>query len=209
MNQFELKLDAKLTRDLLSVVGAEYSFLERLKNKHFGIGHLRYISGNSTLDEFYDRHNHTIKTHFDWTKKGAVIRLRTISKIYAIGLGENGFNKIKLTKNPDYILAMPFLPFWTLLRLGVPIEIAKWFRFRGDKFIEGKCEIEIDHNDVTMNFELSGDLWADCLTTFRIQRIREKIFIEDRRTWLTENGFRVNSGSSSRALSKTNSQRIN
>ncbi len=107
MNQFELKLDAKLTRDMLSVVGAEYSFSERLKNKHFGIGHLRYISGNSTLDEFYNRHNHTIKTHFDWTKKGAVIRLRTISKIYAIGLGENGFNKIKLTKNPDKSATWP------------------------------------------------------------------------------------------------------
>ncbi|MBL7849836.1 MAG: hypothetical protein JNN04_02960, partial [Cyclobacteriaceae bacterium] len=138
MRVFELNADGQLTRDIIDEVGDEYSISERIKNRIFGVGHLRYASGNSILDEFYDRHNQTIKTHFDWTKKGAVVRVRTMANLYAIGLPDKGFRKIKLTKNPDYIYASPFMPFWILLKLGTPIRIAKWFRIRGDKFDEGK-----------------------------------------------------------------------
>jgi hypothetical protein len=194
MRVFELKSDGQLTKDLIDEVGGEYSISERLKNKMFGVGQLRYNSGNAILDEFYDRHNQTIKTHFDWTKKGAIIRIRTLTNMYAIGLADNEFKKIKLTKNPDYIYAMPFFPFWILLRLGTSIKIAKWFRLRGDKYSKGKCEVTIEHNDNVMTFELTGDLWADCLATFKIERIKDKLIIEDKRTWVTDNGFRVNSG---------------
>jgi hypothetical protein len=111
MKVYELKSAGQLTRDLVNEVGDEYSISERLKNKIFGVGQLRYTSGNPILDEFYDRHNQTIKTHFDWTKKGAVIRIRTMANIYAIGLNDKGFKKVKLIKSPDYIYAIPFLPF--------------------------------------------------------------------------------------------------
>jgi hypothetical protein len=194
MRVFELKSDGQLTRDIIGEIGDEYSVSERLKSKIFGVGQLRYNSGNSILDEFYNRHNQTIKTHFDWTKKGAVIRIRTMTNIYAIGLNDSGLKRIKLIKNPDHIYATPFFPFWTLLKLGTPIRIAKWFRIRGDKFDKGKCEITIEHNGNVMTFELTGDLWADCVTTFRIERINDKLVIEDKRTWVTDNGFRVNSG---------------
>jgi hypothetical protein len=194
MRVFELKSDGQLTREIIGEVGDEYSVSERLKNKIFGVGQLRYTSGNLILDEFYDRHNQTIRTHFDWTKKGAVIRIRTMTNIYAIGLNDNGLKRIKLIKSPDHIYAMPFFPFWTLLKLGTPIRIAKWFRMRGDKFDKGKCEITIEHDDNAMTYELTGDLWTDCVTTFQIERIKDKLIIEDNRTWVTDNGFRVNSG---------------
>jgi hypothetical protein len=125
MRVFELTSDGQLTKHITDEVGEEYSIFERLKNNFFGIGQLRYTSGNSILDEFYDRHNHTIKTHFDWTKKGAVLRIRTMANIYAIGLNDKGFREIRLTKNPDNIYAVPFMPFWILLKLGTPISIAK------------------------------------------------------------------------------------
>ena len=202
MRIFELKSDGQLTRDLVDEVGDEYSISERRKDKMFGVGQLRYNSGNSILDEFYDRHNQTIKTHFDWTKKGAVIRIRTMSNIYAIGLEDKGFKKILLTKNPDYIYAMPFFPFWILLKIGTPIKLAKWFRLRGDKIYRGKCEVRIEHNGNVMTFDLTGDLWADCLKTFIIERIKDRLIIEDKRTWLTDNGFRVNSGTATTKVYK-------
>ena len=194
MRIFELKSDGQLTRDVIDEVGNEYTISERLKNKFFGIGQLRYTSGNSILDDFYDRHNHTIKTHFDWTKTGAVIRIRTMANLYAIGLNNTGFKKIKLTKNPDYIYAVPFMPFWILLKLGTPFKIAKWFRIRPDRFDKGKCEIAIEHGDSVMKFELTGELWSDCLTTFKIERVEVILTIEDKRTWVTDNGVKINSG---------------
>ena len=194
MKVYELKSDGQLTRDLVNEVGDEYSISDRLKNKIFGVGQLRYASGNPILDEFYDRHNQTIKTHFDWTKKGAVIRIRTMANLYAIGLNDKGFGKIRLIKNPDYIYAMPLFPFWILLKLGTSIRIAKWFRIRGDKFDKGKCEVKFEHNDNVMIFELPGDLWNDCLTTIAIERVKNKLTIEDKRTWVTDNGVKINSG---------------
>ncbi len=194
MKVYELKSDGQLTRDLVNEVGDEYSISERLKNKIFGVGQLRYTSGNPILDEFYVRHNQTIKTHFDWTKKGAVIRIRTMANLYAIGLDDKGFGKIRLIKNPDYIYAMPLFPFWILLKLGTPIRTAKWFKIKCDKYIKGKCEIVIEHNDSIIRFELTGDMWTDCLTTLAIERTKDKLTIEDKRTWVTDNGFKVNGG---------------
>ncbi len=190
MRVFELPFDGKLTKQLVDEVGDELTISERISSKTYGLGHLRYKGGNAVLDDFYSRHNNTIKTHFDWTKKGAVIRVRTMKNIYAIGLDKAGFKNIKLTKLPDYIYATPLMPFWILLRLGVRLEIAKWFRVRGDKFYRGLCELTIEHNEVVMTYELAGDLWADCISTFKKEKTQAKLTINDKRTWTTDNGFR-------------------
>jgi hypothetical protein len=194
MKVFELTSEGKLTKQLAHEIGDELSISERIRSKTYGLGHLMYKSGNSVLDEFYERHNNTIKTHFDWTKKGAVIRVRTLNKLYAIGLEEWGFKNITITKHQDYIYAFPFMPFWILLRLGVRMEIAKWFRLRGDKIDRGRCELTIEHNDNVMNFELAGDLWINLVNTFARDKVKTKLTVDDRRTWVTDNGFKVNDG---------------
>lgn len=194
MKLIELESDAQLTRSLVEEIGQEYSLSERLKYKIFGLGHLRYTQGNPVLVDFHDQHHHNVKTHFDWTKKGAVIRFRTITKCYAIGIVAASVEKIDLVKNPDMIYAVPLLPFWTLLKLGVPIGVAKWFRTRADRFTPGKCELTIHLSNTIIGFELSGYLWKDCLTTFNAKKVNGKLRINDKRNWLTENGFKVNSG---------------
>jgi hypothetical protein len=191
MKVFELESDGELTRAIIKEIGDEFNLRERLGSKTFGLGQLKYKSGNLVLDEFYERHNNTIKTHFDWTTDGAAIRLRTMSKLYAIGLSDDEIKLVTLTKRPDYIYATPLFPFWILLKLRVPLKIAKWFRIRGDKWIEGPCILNIKLEDTKLDYELSGDMWDDCLRTFGVERVKERITVVDERTWITDNGIRV------------------
>lgn len=195
MRVFELGFDGRLTKNVIDEIGDEYTINERFKRKIFGIGQLRYVSGSSILDDFYDRHNQSIKAHFDWTKKGAIIRVRTLQKLYAIALNDDLFKQIRLIKAPDYIYAHPLTPFWILLKLGVPFRIAKWFIVvGGGKLNKGKCGVIIEHQEDVMSFVLTGDLWPDCLQTFKIERTTKILAIEDKRTWITDNGIKINRG---------------
>jgi hypothetical protein len=191
MKVFELQFDGELTSGLRKEIGDEFTVKDRLGSKTFGLGQLKYKSGDSMLDEFYGRHSNTIKTHFDWTTKGAVIRLRTLSKLYAIGLSDIEIELVTLTKRPDYIYAAPLFPFWILLKLKVPFRIAKWFRIKGDKWIEGPCILIIKLENTKMDYELSGDMWGDCLQTFGVERVKERVIVVDERTWTTDNGIRL------------------
>lgn len=194
MRVFELRADGQLTKSITDEIGAEYSIKERFKEKVFGVGQLRYVSGSPILNDFYERHNQSVKAHFDWTKKGAVIRLRTLDKLYAIGLKDDLFRCVHLKKNPDYIYAALFSPFWILLKLGAPFQIAKWFVVVSGRFRKGNCEITIEHQNDIFLFVVSGDLWTDCLQTFNIDRTKDMLLIEDKRTWITDDGIKINRG---------------
>ena len=197
MKIFKINSDGNLTKNITKEVGNEFKIKDRIKYKFYGIGHLTYKSSSETiLEELCEKYNNLIKYHFDWTENGAVIRIRTSDNNFAIGIKEVELSKISLTKQPDYIFAFPFLPFWILLKLGVPFYLAKIFRCRYDLFYYGKCEILISlNNDAeNINFELNGDLWNDCLKTFRNQKTKEQLLIDDRRTWVTKNGIKINVG---------------
>src|SRR5687768_3404506 len=167
MKVFELTADGKLTREMIREYGDAFTIKKRLINKNFGLGHLRLRDGNNSILKFYEQESNTTKTHFEWTKKGAVIRMRTMKKLFAIGLKDEQIQFITLTKAPDYIYAVPLFPFWILLKLGVRLSIAKWFRLRGDKLIYGPGLIQLRLTDNQMlTYQQDGSLWKDCLSTF-------------------------------------------
>ncbi len=163
--------------------GEAFTIQERLAIKNFGLGHLRLIDGHKSILKLYEQENSTIKTHFEWTKKGAVIRMRTMKKLFAIGLKDEQIESATLTKVSDYIYAVPFFPFWILLMLGVRLSIAKWFRLRGDKITVGPGQIHLSLTDnKILTYQQDGNLWKDCLSTFKIEKIKDRIKIVDERS---------------------------
>jgi hypothetical protein len=191
MKLLELNIDGSLTRDAIRYVGEEFKINERINFKTFGLGHLRMKVCPSGIANQIET-DRIQKIHFDWTKNGAAFRIRTSDKLYGLLLAIDDIIKLSLIKNPDYVYAFPFFPFWILLKLNVPFRIAKWFMLgrRWDRFIPGVCLIalEIQDNDPLI-LELEGYLWYDCISTFRNNRINEKLEIRDLRTWVTDNGI--------------------
>jgi hypothetical protein len=190
MKVFELTVDGKLTRELIREVGDTMTVKERIKAKSYGLGHLKFKDGNSILARLYERENNTIKTHFDWTANGAVIRMRTMKRIYAVGLKDEQIGNIELTKTKDYVFAIPLTPFWTLMKLGVNPSIARWFAIRPERFSYGPAYIDISlTDDKKLIYEIQGDMWSDCLSTFGTKRIAEKVKVVDRRRTATNNVY--------------------
>jgi hypothetical protein len=186
MKVFELTFDGEMTRDAIREFGDMLTVKERIKTKSYGLGHLRFKDGTKLLTTLYEQENNTIKTHFDWTAKGAIIRMRTMRKIYAVGLKDEQIQNIGLTKKEDYIYAIPLTPFWTLMKFGVRPSVAKWFAIRPEKFRFGPIYIEINLTDKEkLMYELPGDLWADSLSTFGTNKIRDKVKIVDERRTAT------------------------
>ena len=183
MKIFELTADGQLTRDMIREYGEPFTVQERLTNKNFGLGHLKLKNGHESILKFYEQENNTIRTHFEWTKKGAVIRMRTLKKLFAIGLKDEQIEFITLIKAPDYIYATPLQPFWILLKLGVRISVAKWFRLGRDKIIYGPALIQLSLTDKQMlTYQVEGSLWNDCLSTFNLERIKGLLKIEEHRS---------------------------
>lgn len=194
MRIFELEVEGRLTREMIREFGDTLTMNERIKLGSYGLGHLRLKDGSALLLTLYEQENHTIKTHFDWTAKGAVIRMRTFKKIYAIGIKDEQIKNVGLTKTEDYIYAIPFTPFWFLMKWGVRPSIAKWFAIRPEKFQFGPVFIDLNLHDYSqLKYEVPGDLWSDSLSTFGRDKIRDRISVVDRRTAVDDMGSRQGS----------------
>lgn len=182
MKLIELNAGGTLTGNAIRIVGEEYLIAERIASKSFGLGQLRFTSlpemasSLITPDQIH-------KLHFDWTKKGAAIRIKTSHKLLALLIADEEIKKISLVKKEDYIFAFPFSLFWILLRLGVSINTARYFRSRLDKFHPGKCLIALHiKDDHPLLMELDGWLWGNCIATFINSKTKEKSEILDLRT---------------------------
>jgi hypothetical protein len=183
MKIFELDADARLTREMIKEFGEEYSVVERISLNAYGIGNLRLVSAHPSLLKFYDSRDHTIKTHFDWTKKGAVIRIRTMDNIYAVGLTDSEIASIEMTKEADQLLLLPFSPGRILLKLGLSHRILKWipFMLTSSRYRYGAAIVKINLKKTeSLVFELKGDLWKASLSTFMNTRTEAAATIVDK-----------------------------
>ncbi|MCE2994265.1 MAG: hypothetical protein ACK5RG_08035 [Cyclobacteriaceae bacterium] len=177
MTVHELSVNSELTRDLEQEVGKEFTFRERLRYGAYGIGHLRLRVSYPNLPPLPSHNQY--KIHFDWTPKGAVVRIRAGQKLFGIGIRLEEITRISVIKKPNFVSMVPFFPMWILSKLGVPFEIARWFKSWGDKIEYGSIRIEIElENQSPLIFELKGDLWRSCVTTFKWHKVRDRLFIE-------------------------------
>ncbi len=173
----ELSVNGELTRALENEVGKEFTFRERLRYRAYGIGHLRLRGSHPNLPPLPSHNQY--KIHFDWTPEGAVVRIRTGQKLFGIGIRLEEIVRITVIKKPNFVSMVPFFPMWILRKLGVPFEIARWFKSWGDKIEYGSIRIEIElENQSPLIFELKGDLWRSCVTTFQWHKVRDRLFIE-------------------------------
>jgi hypothetical protein len=181
MKLFELDSDAQLTQEMIKEFGEEYSVIERIRLNMYGIGNLRLVSADPSLLKFYDSRDHTIKTHFDWTKKGAVVRVRTMERNYALGLKTDEILKIELAKEPDEVFAHPLLYGWVLLKIGISHRIIRWLPLSGLKSARGRVSVKIElaHKEPLI-FELKGDTWKDAISTFVTPATKEKVTTIDK-----------------------------
>lgn len=177
----ELSANGELTRDFEKEVGKEFTFRERLRYSAYGIGHLRLIADHLSLPPLPSHGQY--KIHFDWTTKGAVVRIRTGLKLFAIGIRLEEITKISVIKNLNDVTMVPFFPMWILMKLGVPFEIARWFKSWGDTIKYGSINIQIElQNQAPLIFELKGDLWSNCVTTFKWHKVHDRLFIQRTRS---------------------------
>ena len=182
MNLTELPPDGALTREMIRETGEEYSIKERLTARIHGLGRLKLKKGPPALMKLYEDENNTIRTHFDWTKNGSVIRMRLLRKQLALTLADEEIESITLTKKPDNVNPIPFGPFWVLHKLGTPVSIARRFKIRWHEYTFGPVFVELAIKDQpTLVFEMEGEKWSDCLVTFRMPKVLSKLTIVDER----------------------------
>ncbi len=173
----ELSASGELTSDLEEEVGKEFTFRERLRHGAYGIGQLRLAA--SQLSMLPLSPNDQCKIHFNWTYDGAVIRIRTGQKLYGLGIRLEEITKITLTKSPNVVSLIPYFPMWILRKAGVPLALARWFRLPGDDIHYGLIKLRIElRNQLPLIFELKGDLWRNCLSTFKWHKVMDRLFIE-------------------------------
>ncbi len=174
----ELSANGELTHDLEKEVGKEFTFRERLRYGAYGMGHLRLVANHPSLPSLPSHGQY--KIHFDWTTEGAMVRIRNGGqKLFGIGIRLEEITKISVIKNPNDITMVPFFPMWILRKFGVPFEIARWFKSWGDEIRYGSIRLEIElENQEPFIFELKGDLWRSCVTTFKWNKVRDRLFIE-------------------------------
>lgn len=182
MKLSELPDDGELTREMIRDYGEALTFKEKLAQKNYGLGRLSLRDGHPALVKFYLEENNSIRTHFEWTKKGAVIRMRSLRKQYALGLTDDEIERITITKRADYVNPIPLMPFWILLKLGVATTIARRFKIRYSEFRHGPIIIDFALNDQPkLVYETRGEAWSHCLSTFGIEKTQGKVTIVDHR----------------------------
>ncbi len=191
MKVVELNIDGTLTRESIQIIGNEYNTNERLALKIYGLGHLRF---NSIPECVASRVNsgRIQKLHFDWTSRGAVLRIRSLDKLLGLLIADDEVLKITIIKKPDHVYAFPFFPFWILLKLKVPFRIARWFMInRGfDELRKGNCVIAISViGSKPLILETEAWFWPACVSTFIHSKANGKSEIKDLRTWVTKNGI--------------------
>ncbi len=173
----ELSVNGELTRDLKREVGKEFTFRERLRYQAYGLGHLRLVVNHPSIPPLPSHGQY--KIHFTWTTEGAVVRMRTSQKLVGIGIRMEEITKISVKKEPNFVSMVPFFPMWILRKVGVPFEVARWFKSRVDTIEYGAISIQIELEDqAPLIFELQGDLWSSCVTTFKWHKVHDRLFIE-------------------------------
>lgn len=181
MTLIELPPEGILTRELQKHTGREFSITERWKQRIHGLGRLRYVSGNVVLNNFYEAHQHAVRTHMSWTTQGAVFRIRTVTKLFAFGIVVDDIESVELVRKPDWIYVDPYSIFWALWNLGTPYFLARWFMGRHSWVIRGASQITIRLKDGSLQFEIHGDRWKTCKRMFQNSPHTINVSIKDER----------------------------
>jgi hypothetical protein len=106
------------------------------------------------------------KCNFEKYSEGLLLRLNFSNKLYAIPIPRNEINKIELIRGEERINPFSFSPMGILLKLGVSILIARYFKIYISEYSIENMRLIIDTEKYKMEFISNGFLFEKQLDYF-------------------------------------------
>ncbi|WP_298370945.1 hypothetical protein [uncultured Lutibacter sp.] len=106
------------------------------------------------------------KSNFEKYSNGILLRLNFSNELSAIPLTKNEINRIELIRGEERINPFPFSPMWILLKLGVSILTARYFKIYISEYSIKNMRLIIDTEKYEMEFIANGFLFERQLEYF-------------------------------------------
>lgn len=178
MESFQLSPDGTIPRKMIPLYGKELTYKERIKDKIYGIGFFAPVEGQSNvLSQWFQLKNFSIRSHLDQLTQGLIFRLRGSKELNALAIEYSEISEVQITRFADTYTAIPFTPFWILIKLGVPPRKARFFTRYGYHFADIEATIKIqDHEPMTLRWNGRHD--KAVYTFFGSKYLRDKVNLE-------------------------------
>ena len=106
------------------------------------------------------------KCNFEKYSYGLLLRLNFSNKLSAIPIPKNEIKKIELIRGEEKISPFPLSPMWILLRFGVSILTARYFKIYISEYSIENMKLIIDTEIYKMEFIANGFLYENQLEYF-------------------------------------------
>tara|TARA_B100000963_G_scaffold298979_1_gene270880 strand:+ start:316 stop:840 length:525 start_codon:yes stop_codon:yes gene_type:complete len=146
---------------LLTISGSGGYFIDRI------------VSGDSFLAHIPD----DAKANIQRREKGLLIAFNKSNRLYGISLEWNEIDQITLTKGKEQLQPKFPLPVWWLIRLGLPVEKAKYFGLFGE-FKQEPLRLEIGFDNQVVALYANGFSFDEKAFYFSALSVNTKVIIE-------------------------------
>lgn len=93
---------------------------------------------------------------FQLYSKGLLLRTFKNNKEILITIPFDDVSKLELVKGKEIIRPLFFSPMWILLKIGVPVEIARYFRVMASEYSIDPTSLHVTTVSFQLNFQTNG-----------------------------------------------------
>ncbi len=117
------------------------------------------------------------KCNFEKRSKGILLRANYSNKLTVIPIPKESILKITLKRGKENIAPIFLFPMWFLLKLGIPIIYARYFRLRLHEYSIHQMKLHIKTTDYEMDFITNGYLFEQQVSFFESLNCKNKLMI--------------------------------
>lgn len=170
-----LKENEISTRKILKILGEQSKRKERFKIIGSNTYYLKTFISISNVHDCIKPNSRCIIEKFD---NGCLIWANYSNSVSAIPVVETELVKIVLIKGDERVRPIPFTPMWILLKLGVPIRIARYFRVWIYEYYIKQMKLSIQTTNYNMTFVSNGYSFEQQQKFFESWHYGDKIVIK-------------------------------
>ena len=118
------------------------------------------------------------KCNFERRSKGILLRANYSNKLTAIPIPNENITQITLKRGKEEFSPFFLSPMWILLKLGVSIVYARYFRLRLSQYSIDQMELNLKTTEYEMDFIANGYLFERQLSFFENLNYGDKLKVE-------------------------------
>lgn len=168
----EKDLTKSLKKRIYYILGESISVREQWKLGTTGsnLYRLRKLDVNGKTAELTDLNS---RCNFEKFRNGLLLRINNMQKLYFVAMSYDSIDSIKLTKGDENISPLFLSPMGLLLRFGVHVRYALYFKLRASEYSIEPMTLSITSGNDYISLDSSGYSYYGALDYF-MQIIRDK-----------------------------------